>query len=424
MTAGTIEYPHIQGHLLPMSTDAACLTRVGRVDSNRGPASFFRFAGEFPEKFRPRGISNALGQTRMVNHPVDVKVFHADHPKPINDLAALLMGKVVTSELDPLMHSCQDLAVLAPFRSAFRKLRMLPVHFGQGFLFLAEKAGVRYFFSIAEGGKGLESHINANLSSNRAKAFRLTLARKADIPLVGTATADSAGLDLPLDLAMVDHLDGANLGESYTVIMRDAKATLREGETVVAVMTLEAWVTWLFSMFSDTPEECLESQINPNGDILQDLGMHILQGKTFLFQHRKCINLSITTETFASLLIGNLAAFKQVIVQPTTLFKGFVELVKLFLGWIYPILKHFMHESILAQSRTCVNGFLRLRAACLLSPWLKPDTYTQIKTFKREEQEAAKEKKQWSSQNQKMWRNGQWKRSERWNAEMRDGQIA
>ncbi len=264
----------------------------------------------------------------MVHHAVDVKVFHADHPKPINDLAAFLMGKVVTSELDPLMHSCHDLAVLAPKRSAFRKLRMLPVHFGQGFLFLAEKAGVRYCFSIAEGGKGLESHINANLSSNRAKAFRLTLARKADIPLVGTATADSAGLDLPLDLAMVDHLDGANLGESDTVIMRgrpggcpgdrdngdNAKATLREGETVVAVMTLEAWVTWLFSMFSDTPEECLESQINPNGDILQDLGMHILQGKTFLFQHRKCINLSITTETFASLLIGNLAAFKQVIV--------------------------------------------------------------------------------------------------------------
>jgi hypothetical protein len=40
-------------------------------------------------------------------------------------------------------------------------------------------------------------------------------------------------------------------------------------------------------------------------------------------------------------------------------------------------------------------------------PLSKPDTYTQIKTFKREEQEAAKEKRQWTSQNQKMWRNGQ-----------------
>src|SRR5258706_1053166 len=37
----------------------------------------------------------------------------------------------------------------------------------------------------------------------------------------------------------------------------------------------------------------------------------------------------------------------------------------------------------------------------------RTDTYTQIKTFKREEQEAAKEKRQWTSQNQKMWRNGQ-----------------
>ncbi len=40
-------------------------------------------------------------------------------------------------------------------------------------------------------------------------------------------------------------------------------------------------------------------------------------------------------------------------------------------------------------------------------PLLRADTYTQIKTFEREEHESAKGKGQWISVNQKTWRNGQ-----------------
>ena len=43
MTAGTIEYPFRQGHLLPMSTLTACLTRIGRIDFDELASSFFRF---------------------------------------------------------------------------------------------------------------------------------------------------------------------------------------------------------------------------------------------------------------------------------------------------------------------------------------------------------------------------------------------
>jgi len=53
MTAWTIEDADIQGHLLPMSTGAACLTRIGRIDFDELPASFFRFAGQFGEELRP-----------------------------------------------------------------------------------------------------------------------------------------------------------------------------------------------------------------------------------------------------------------------------------------------------------------------------------------------------------------------------------
>lgn len=60
---------------------------------------------------------------------------------------------------------------------------------------------------------------------------------------------------------------------------------------------------------------------------------------------------------------------------------------------------------------------------CQLPPSVKPDTYTQIKTFEREERESPKEKGQWTSVNQKTWSNGQWKHSARWNAEIQDAQI-
>ena len=123
MTARTSEDPDIQGHLLPMSAHAACLTRVGRVHSNRGPASFFRFAGQFPEKFRPRGIGNAFGQTMIVNHAVHMQVFHADHAKTVNDLPGRLMREVISSERDPFMHTGHNLTLF----SAFGRSGSLPI---------------------------------------------------------------------------------------------------------------------------------------------------------------------------------------------------------------------------------------------------------------------------------------------------------
>src|SRR6266699_573158 len=125
MTAGTSEDPHIQGHLLPMSTDAACLTRIGRIDFDQLSASFFRFARELTKERRPRGVCNAFCKTMIVNHPVHVKVFDADHPKAIYDLATFLMREVLPSELDAFMHTRDHLTVLATLRGPLGKLSML-----------------------------------------------------------------------------------------------------------------------------------------------------------------------------------------------------------------------------------------------------------------------------------------------------------
>ncbi len=235
MTAWTSEDTDIQGHLLSMSTGATRLTRIGRVHLHKLPASFFRFARQFAKKLRPRGIGNAVGQAMIMGHMVDVQVFHADDSKAINNLAAFLMREVVTSELNPLVYTSDNLAMLPTLRRTLSKFAVLALHTGKGFLFLAKEAGIGYFFSIAESSERLQANINTDLSSNRFKSFRLTLATQRDVPLAGRGALHGTGFDFALDGAVIDHLDTPNLGKCHTVIVGDGKARLGEGEGVVAV---------------------------------------------------------------------------------------------------------------------------------------------------------------------------------------------
>src|SRR3989442_15626562 len=103
MTAGTIEYTDIKGHLLAMSTPAACLAGIGRIDFDKRSASFFRFARELGKEGRPRGITDAFGKTMVVSHAVDLEVFHTDDTKRVDDLATFLVGEVLSSECNPFM---------------------------------------------------------------------------------------------------------------------------------------------------------------------------------------------------------------------------------------------------------------------------------------------------------------------------------
>src|SRR5213078_1533637 len=109
-------------------------------------------------------------------------------------------------EGDTLMDTCHNLAVLASLPCAFRKLRVLALHFGQSLFFLAEKAGVRDLFSIGEGSKGFESDVNPDLGRRFWQTFRfaLALAREGDIPFAGRGTLHGTRFDLALDGTVID----------------------------------------------------------------------------------------------------------------------------------------------------------------------------------------------------------------------------
>jgi len=306
----------------------------------------------------------------IMHHPVHMQIFDTNHTETVDDLAAFLMCEVIAPEGDTFMDSGDYPAVLPTLRCALGQFRVFALDFGKCLLFLAKKARVRYLFFITESSKGLETDINTHLGRRWLKTFRLTLDREGNIPFAGTTTADSAGFQFALDRSMVDHLDRANLGESHTV-MGDTETTLRKGEGVVAVSTTETRVARVRSCFTAS-KKGFEGQINTYCNILQDLRMDLFQCSTFLFQQSQRINLMIAGERLSLLLISCFPLLKKMVVEPTTFTKSFVQLLNLLLGWVDAILKHFMHSLVLAQSRTYVNRFLRLRAARLISPWLKP----------------------------------------------------
>ena len=321
-------------HLLPVMTPATILRCVGGIDSNVQPPSFFRFGVHLTEECRPRGICNAFGKTMVMGHPVHLHVFDADDPEPINNLTALLMGEIVTSERYPLVDSCNYLAVFTPLRSAFRKFGVLALDFCQGLFFLAEKARVGYLFLSGECSKRFESHIDAHLGRHIGQAFGFAFYREGDVPLASGGTLNSTGLDLSFDRAVIDYPDAANLGEGNAALMRETETRLGKGERVISSVALEAWQAWFLGMLFAASEKGFHRQVNPHRHILQDLGMDRIKRSTFQLQYRKGGLLLVECQTLASLLIGLLTLFQQVVIEPTALFKSFVELRFLFLGWV------------------------------------------------------------------------------------------
>jgi hypothetical protein len=158
-------------------------------------------------------------------------------------LTTVLMVEVAPPEGDALMHTGYRLAMLAALWCALCQFGMLALYFGKSFLFFAEEARVLNLLRGGERGEGFESDVNAHLGINRLKPLRFTLNGEAHVPLACRGARDGTRLDLASDLAVVDHPDTPDFRETHAVIMGDAKAALREGETIVAISTTETGIS-------------------------------------------------------------------------------------------------------------------------------------------------------------------------------------
>jgi len=182
-----------------------------------------KFGCKLTKECRPCCICNTLCQTMVLYHPSDGEVFHADDAVVVDDLAAFLMGEVLTTERDALMYPCNGFTVLLALFGTFYQMSMRPLYVRQGFFLFAEKARVSNLSPIRARGKGGESYINANRCVNWLKAFRLALARERHIPLASRSPMHRTRFHGAPDRTMIDHLDGADFRETYPMIVRDTE---------------------------------------------------------------------------------------------------------------------------------------------------------------------------------------------------------
>jgi hypothetical protein len=360
-----------QRHTLPLMAPAAILTRVGGLHSTLGSPSFFRFGGQFAEEFRPRCIMNAFRKTMVMGHAVDMQVLYANDSEAVNDLSAFLVREVIPSESDTLMHASHSLAVFTTLGGTLGKLGMFALHLCQGLFFLAEEPGVGNLFTGGKCGKGCESYVNPYLFGASGQAFGVTLDRAASVPFSSRRAADGERFDLAAYRPMQHDLDVTNGTRVQFPLLINLETGLRVGQAVVAVMSFEAGIASGLTCL-DSPKEGLHGEIKPYRDVLQDLGMNICQSRAFLFEDGECGLLLVEGEVLAFLLVGILALFKQVVIEPTTLFKGCVQLLCLPFCWVYPILKHFKHAQIIVQVLSCV---VPPTAGGYPSPRLKPGAF-------------------------------------------------
>src|SRR6266699_1911549 len=352
MTARTSEDPLREWHRVAMPTRAACLARIGRINFDELASSFFRFGAQLGKEGRPGGVCNAFSKTMIVNHPVDSQIFYSNDAKVIDDFPAFLMGEVGPSPCDTFMDPCHGLAMFPAFFCTFRHCAMLALHVCQCLFLCAEKPGIGNLFPSRERGKGFQANVYSYLRGAFGQASRLTLNAETGIPFAGTALVKSERFELAPHGAMQHNLDMPNAGSIELALLIDLEAGLWIGEAIITVMSLETRIAWRFTCL-DSSEEGFHGKIKSDSHLLQHLGMHRCQGRTFLFEYRERGLLLIQAQTLAFQLIGGLSLFKQVVVEPPTFIQCLLQQALLLFRRKYPVLEHLTHMCYGSAKHKC-----------------------------------------------------------------------
>ncbi len=145
-TIRTIEYPIAQrqplSNVQPVTTPAARLRRISWVDFHHYSTSFRRFVGKILKEHTPGHIANTTGQTMLMQHTVDLYIFHRYLPVTIDNLSTMLVTKVVSPPADTFVDTGHYLTSFAAERRTLFSFGELTLSAGQCLFFFAGKAGV------------------------------------------------------------------------------------------------------------------------------------------------------------------------------------------------------------------------------------------------------------------------------------------
>src|SRR6266511_1580083 len=84
-------------HLLPVTTPAANLARVSRINSFKRPASVLSFAFRNREKASPSHVTDRSGEMAILDHPANVQIFDRDRVEASDQIGRNLVVKILAT---------------------------------------------------------------------------------------------------------------------------------------------------------------------------------------------------------------------------------------------------------------------------------------------------------------------------------------
>lgn len=292
------------------------------------------------------------------------------------------MCEIVPTTPDTLMHSGYYLAPDGSLRCTLRLFAQAALGLSQRFLLGTEEARVGDVIRRipgAECGEGSQPNIDAHLLTRGGQRYRLPLTRYGHVPFTRATPTHTHGLRSALDRAVQHDFDGSYFGQVKRIAYQPtARWGLGVGKAVVATLASEAGIAWLLLLTHlgcigciDTPKECLESQINPECDILQHLTMYLTEGGACSLESGQSSVLVIQGDgslgslgllsllPLSSLFPGVLTNFKEVVVKPAAFLKHVTQLGSLPTSGVEPVEESLTHRQIMAQRQAYSNPAMK-----------------------------------------------------------------
>ena len=356
-TAGTPVQAILQPDLLPVPAIRAVLTRVGRVYLDDLPTGTLSLADNQPKEHSPRRITDALGETAVMDHSVHREVFNRNDTEPVNDLPGFLVRKVLTTPPDAFVNPGDKFALLRSFRRSLFRLRKFSLRLRQLPFLRAEKPGVLYGFSGGQMRKSRKPDINSDSFFGWWKrGWGGNVARERCIPFPGTRTTKSTCLWIAFRRSMDLDFDASRFGYHKASLFNLASGRrLRKRHAVITANSTETGVAGFFTGLHPS-EKRLERKIDPNAHILKYLGVNKSKAGAFILERRQLGVLHIERQGFFPFLVGRLSFLKQPVPQPSTFFKLSVQARSLLSGWIQPVLEVLTHTISFNTKRNSMSS--------------------------------------------------------------------
>ena len=375
--ARTGMYTLCQCLFLAMPTARAVLAGVRgvhRYKHSTGPCCLVR---EKCSELRPRRILDTFGEAMIVDHPIDRQVFDGNHIEAVDQATTLLMSKVRAPVPDPLMDTRHNPPAFPAFRGALGGSRQFPLRALQVFFIRAQELWAWDTFPSREGGKTQQAHVNAYRFSRGWEWLYGHFARYRHVPLARRRATDGARFRCAFQGAMLHNAQRSNLRQLQDAIGQlTAVSILREGHRIVTAIATETRIAWFAFAGFTPPKVCLEGQVNPHRDVLQDLRVYVAQLRTVRLEVRQGGLLSVVGQRLLSFLPSTLPVLKEVVVQTPAFLKLILQEVRLFFCWLQSVFHRFRHVIYYSPKTRREQALFApiegARRPLLISPWINP----------------------------------------------------